>query len=321
MRCRLVAAGLDAMAGGSENDGAAGPLWPSLAMVAASVIWGSMWYPLRAVEAAGIPAFLTGAVCYGVPLLPLLPTAFVRRRQLVAGGWRLLLVGASLALCNILFAAAIVKGEVGIVVLLFYLSPIWSTVLERVFMHTSLTASRLTGIALAMVGMGILFGFGGRLPFPSGPSEWMGLVAGLCWAIALLTTRMWSSISLVDKSITQFGCALPAGLAVFALSGPVSLPPASVIVAAAPWILAAGFLWVLPAMAFSLWGAARLSPGRASILMTSEVVVGIGTAAWLAGETLNWHKVLGGILIVSASLLETWPARLPADDGGGKDRS
>ena len=32
-------------------------------------------------------------------------------------------------------------------------------------------------------------------------------------------------------------------------------------------------------------------------------------AAWLAGEDLGWHKVLGGILIVSASLLESWQAR------------
>jgi drug/metabolite transporter (DMT)-like permease len=65
----------------------------------------------------------------------------------------------------------------------------------------------------------------------------------------------------------------------------------------------------VPAMVLSLWGAARLSPGRASILMTFEVVVGIGSAAWLAGEDLGWQKILGGVLIVSASLLESWQAR------------
>jgi drug/metabolite transporter (DMT)-like permease len=43
--------------------------------------------------------------------------------------------------------------------------------------------------------------------------------------------------------------------------------------------------------------------------MTSEVVVGVGSAVWLAGEDLGWHKIVGGALIVSASLLETWQAR------------
>lgn len=92
-------------------------------MIGSSIFWGSMWYPLRAVEASGIPAALSGALCYGVPLLPLLPFLFLRHRQLREGGWRALLCGGSLACCNILFAVAVVMGEVSIIVLLFYLSP------------------------------------------------------------------------------------------------------------------------------------------------------------------------------------------------------
>jgi drug/metabolite transporter (DMT)-like permease len=290
-----------------------GILWPSLAMIGSSIFWGSMWYPLRAVEGAGIPAALAGALCYGVPLIPLLPFLFTRRRELAQGGWRVLLCGGSLACCNILFAVAVVLGEVSIIILLFYLSPIWSTVLERIFMKTPLTPARWIGIGLALLGLVVLQGVGGRWPWPSDLAEWMGLGAGLCWAVALLTARMWSGITVLDKSIAQFGCALPIGLLVFVLIGdyyaPVAWPALSVLVGALPWIIAAAFIWVVPAMVLSLWGAGRLSPGRASILMTSEVVVGVGSAAWLAGEDLGWHKIVGGILIVGASLLETWQAR------------
>ncbi|WP_374652756.1 DMT family transporter [Dongia sp.] len=290
-----------------------GILWPSLAMIGSSIFWGSMWYPLRAVEAAGIPAALAGALCYGVPLIPLLPFLYLRRHELAAGGWRMLLCGGSLACCNILFAVAVVLGEVGIIILLFYLSPIWSTILERVFMKTPLTPVRWIGIGLALLGLVILQGVGGRWPWPSDLAEWMGLGAGLCWAVALLTARMWSGITVLDKSIAQFGCALPVGLLVFVLigdgGGTAGWPETAILIGALPWIVAAGFIWVVPAMVLSLWGAGRLSPGRASILMTSEVVVGVGSAAWLAGEDLGWHKLLGGVLIVSASLLESWQAR------------
>ena len=297
-----------------------GILWPSLAMVGSTIFWGSMWYPLRAVEAAGIPAALTGALCYGVPLIPLLPFLFIRRQQLWAGGWRVLLCGGALACCNILFAVAVVMGEVGIIILLFYLSPIWSTILERVFMKTPLTPVRWIGIGLALVGLIILQG--GRWPWPSNLAEWMGVGAGLCWAVALLTARMWSHITVLDKSIAQFGCALPVGLLVYMLlgdiAGPAGWPALPILIGAVPWIIAAAFIWVVPAMVLSLWGAGHLSPGRASILMTSEVVIGVGSGVWLAGEELGWLKIVGGILIVSASLLESWQARRESQAAAGE---
>lgn len=304
------------MHGSSNNSGYTqiGILWPSLAMLGSSLFWGSMWYPLREVERFGIPAALSGALCYGVPLLPLLPFLFTRRAQLWDGGWRMLLCGGALACCNIFFAVAVVMGEVGIIILLFYLSPIWSTILERIFLKTPLTPVRWIGIGLALLGLVVLQGVGGRMPWPSNLAEWMGVAAGMCWAVALLTARMYAHIHVLDKSIAQFGCALPIGLLVFLVIGDghgtaVIWPDLSVIIAGLPWIIAAGFIWVVPAMVLSLWGAGHLSPGRASILMTSEVIVGVGSAVWLAGEDLGWHKVLGGVLIVSASLLETWQAR------------
>jgi len=37
-----------------------------------------------------------------------------------------------------------------------------------------------------------------------------------------------------------------------------------------------------------------------------EVLVGVGSAAWLAGEELGMNKIVGGALILSASLVEAW---------------
>jgi drug/metabolite transporter (DMT)-like permease len=37
-----------------------------------------------------------------------------------------------------------------------------------------------------------------------------------------------------------------------------------------------------------------------------EVLVGVGSAAWLAGEDLGMNKIIGGALILSASLVEAW---------------
>jgi len=36
------------------------------------------------------------------------------------------------------------------------------------------------------------------------------------------------------------------------------------------------------------------------------VLIGVGSAAWLAGEELGMNKIIGGALILSASLVEAW---------------
>jgi drug/metabolite transporter (DMT)-like permease len=57
-------------------------------------------------------------------------------------------------------------------------------------------------------------------------------------------------------------------------------------------------------MGLSLWGASKMSPARASMILMLEVLVGVGSAAWLAGEELGLNKIIGGALILSASLVE-----------------
>lgn len=289
-----------------------GVLLPSLAMFGSTFFWGTMWIGFREIDAVGVPATLGGTLVYGLPAILMLPLVFLRWQRLRADAKGLLLCAAPLALCNILFAMAVVIGEIGMTVLMFYLSPIWSTLLERVFLKIPVSPLRWVGIALAILGMLVLQGAQGRMPWPSSPSEWMGLAAGFCWAVALLTARMWPQIPVLDKSVLQFVCALPIGLAVFALVDasflPTVLPDTAIFAAAAPWIVATFIIWVVPSLALSLWGAARLSPGRANILMMFEVIVGVGSGALIAGEALGWNKLLGGVLIVSASILESWQA-------------
>lgn len=305
--------------------GTSGVLLPSLAMVGSTFFWGTVWIGFRGIDSAGIPATLVGTMAYGLPAIFLLPVLAWRWRSLRGRYAGLLLCAGPLALCNILFAIAVVTGEVGMVVLMFYLSPVWSTVLERIFLRIPVSPLRWAGIALALIGLVVLQGGHGRAPWPSNASETMGLVAGLCWAIALLAARMWPQIPVVDKTVAQFVCALPIGLiAFFAVSAsflPATWPEPVAFFNALPWTAITIALWVVPSLILSLWGAARLSPGRANILMMFEVVVGVGSGALLAGEALGWSKLVGAILIVSASVLESWQATREVKAAALRERS
>jgi drug/metabolite transporter (DMT)-like permease len=282
-------------------------LVPSLAVAASAVFWGTTWIPLREIAGPGVPASWSGALIYIVPALIVLPLVAFRWSKVMAGGWPLLAAALAVGACNGLFAVSMTLGEVGMAILLFYLNPIWATLLERFFIGTPITRHRLAGIALGLLGMVALQGLAGRWPLPSNVSEWLGFLAGFCWAIGLVATNMARDSSMIEKTFLQFVfAALSSVVLVFALGAITEWPTVPGLANSLAWILAAAALWVVPAMGLSLWGASRMSPARASMLLMLEVLVGVGSAAWLAGEELGMNKIIGGALILSASLVEAW---------------
>jgi drug/metabolite transporter (DMT)-like permease len=282
-------------------------LFPSLAVAASAVFWGTTWIPLREIDGPGVPAEWSGLLIYLVPALLVLPMILIRHRQIVAGGMPLLVSAMAVGACNGLFAISMVFGEIGMVILLFYLNPVWATVLERIVIGTPIAGFRWAGIGLGLLGLVALQGLAGRWPLPANAAEWMGLAAGVCWAVGLVATNVARSVSMVEKTFLQFVfAALVAGLLVFVLGWADEWPTVAGLTVSLPWILAAAAFWVVPAMGLSLWGASRMSPARASMILMLEVLVGVGSAAWLAGEELGMNKIVGGALILAAGLVETW---------------
>jgi len=70
-----------------------------------------------------------------------------------------------------------------------------------------------------------------------------------------------------------------------------------------PWGLLVA-LFVLPTVFLTLWPAMLLSPGRVGILLMSEVVVGVASAAAFTGEPFGGREALGTALIVAAGGLD-----------------
>lgn len=49
-------------------------------------------------------------------------------------------------------------------------------------------------------------------------------------------------------------------------------------------------------------------PGRVAILLMLEVVIGVGTAARLAGEPFGLREIAGALFVIGAGLCEFAPA-------------
>jgi len=297
-------------------------LLPSLAIVVSAAFWGSMWMPLYQAYGAGLSGAWVAWMIYGLPSILVLP--FVLRdggRGLLAGGWPLLWLGVSTGICNYLYAAGVVYGDVARVVLLFYVNPVWSVLLERIVLKTPLTPGRGAALLVGLAGMVILNYDGQGLPLPRNIAEWSGLAAGFCWAIGLVTMRMTPHVGMAEKAFLQYVTAMIFGGLVLAFGvfpaqadwSAVNWPVAIL------WILIIAGIWVLPGLLLSFWAAARMSPTRASMLFMAEVMVGVVTAAIWTDYPFGWREAVGGVVIVSAGILEVlFGAHTPAAREAGR---
>ena len=100
-----------------------------LAVIYAGAIWGLFWIPLRALEHAGLQGTWITVIYFLVPSCCLFPIFVFRWKHVRSGGANLQLTAMLAGLALTLYSIAIIYTDVGRAMLLFYLTPIWSTLL------------------------------------------------------------------------------------------------------------------------------------------------------------------------------------------------
>jgi drug/metabolite transporter (DMT)-like permease len=196
--------------------------------------------------------------------------------------------------------------EVVRVLLLFYLTPIWGTLLGRVLLGERITFNRGLALALGLAGLVVILGFEGGYPLPRNGGDWMALAAGIAWAYGSLRIYSEPEVGVYETVCAFFaGGALVTGVVVtLPIASNALVPTWEALQVGWPWLALLVGLFGVPPVLITLWGAARLSPGRVGILLMGEVAVGIGSAAAWSGEPFGTREALGASLIVGAAVVE-----------------
>jgi drug/metabolite transporter (DMT)-like permease len=277
-------------------------LTPSLAILVSTVLWGTLWIPLRHLNAAGLGGPWATAASFILPLLVLLPFGLIRWRIILAGGWPLVQAGFLMAICVALYAEALLRGYVARVILLFYLTPVWSTLLAWVLLGDPITRTRIVTVALGLAGMSIVFGAGNGVPVPRTAAEWMGLLSGFCWGWSMVSLRRVAHAAEFDKVFVQFLFVGALFLLLTLVPGgrPWPVPTPDVLLGSASWLLLFGLAWMPAVLWLTMFGGSRLDPGRVAVLLMLEVVVGLASAALLTDEPFGRRELVGAICIIAA---------------------
>jgi len=285
-----------------------GWLRPDMAVLFAAAMWGTMWIPARAMSSGGLDSGLAAALSTLVAIAALIPELLRNRSALVFSRrvwWISFLLGFGVAL----YWEAMVRGNVARVVLLFYLMPVWTVILARLINGEAATRRRILGVALGLGGMMVVFSANGGIPLPRSLADYMGLAAGVMWALAFV---LCARPGMEKTTLSQlFGSLLILAPSVWLLTLlPGSREATNVIEAQAGfaagviWLVGFGLIWLLPCMYMTLFGADHLSPGQVAIFLMLEVVIALVSSAVLIDEPFGPREAAGAILILGASLVE-----------------
>lgn len=287
-----------------------------IAVAYSGLVWGLFWIPVRALDGAGVHGLWGLLVFYLVPGLLILPVLALRWRQNWQGGRWLVLLGLATSVPLVCYSIAVLYTDVIRAMLLFYLTPIWSTILGWLFLKERITPVRHAAIAMAMLGILAIFRVDERLPWPENAGDWAALIAGFSWAVASVLLRFDRGTHALELTAQNFfWSAIAVTIATLAFgTGP---PPSLDLVAAQLWWLVPALIAVVMTGVYAaLWGAPKLSPGLVGLLFMTEISVGSITAAIWSGDPFGPREIVGIVLISLAGMLESlidvWRGARPA---------
>lgn len=217
-------------------------------------------------------------------------------------------LGMSMAAVQFSYLFTMSRTTVATAVFLQSLAPSLIFLHATVFKGEQVSAPKLTALALALAGSGLMIqGQGGG----RGPDGW-GLVSGLSSAVFAAFYTIYSKRALARYSpLTVTFWAFAFG----AVPWWFILPPARLLAGGFTAEQALFFLYIAvfsTVVPFALYfrGLRDLTPGQAGIISTVEPVVATATAWLVLGERLSvWRACGGALVLLAVALLKIVPAR------------
>lgn len=288
-------------------------LLAAAALVVNAFVWGVSWWPFRLLQVHGLHPLWATAIIHTIALLCL--------TVLRAGAWRgfghhplLWLLVLVAGLTNVGFNWAVTVGDVVRVVLLFYLMPAWVVLLAWPMLGEKPDIGSVMRLVLALGGVVIVLKTPGTpWPVPQSLADRLALMGGFCFALTTILLRKLNQTPDATRMMAMFGggAVMSIGAALLGMTAGVvqALPSPDVAWVTLVLCLSAAFLLGN----FSLqYGAAHLSASVTSLIMLSEVVFASVSSVVLGTAELTTRTLLGGGLIVLASVLSVVSFRKPA---------
>ena len=278
----------------------------SLIIVVSSCAWGLYWLPLRSIEQSGIVGSWSIVLVNACPLLILVPLIFFNLDKIKKYPKPIFFAGIMIGAAFTFYANGLVETSVIRATLLFYLSPIWSTIIGIIWLNERLTIARVISIIVALIGIiFLLYDFRDQETVILNFGDFSSILSGLFWALGASILKKWSKLPIIPlTAIVYFSTtSLSILLAVVVYKAPI--PSLALIGQNFPIAFICSVIVLLPSFCIIFRISQILFPGRVGILMMSEVAVAVISAKILLPEEqmviLQW---IGALAILLAGVVE-----------------
>ena len=278
----------------------------SIAVFFTSGLWGLYWIPQRALEKGGLTGGWGTVSQYAIPLIVLTPWMIWKFLKGRSTGLRLPMIGLFFGGGIACYANSFLLTDVMRVFILFYLMPVWTTIFELIIFKQQPKWQRGVSLFLALLGLWIVFGKNGNLPFPVNVGDWLALLGGFLCAIGAIKLEEAKSEDITSLMYSFFFYGLLVTLFTSLIFSDAfgAFPEFASLVSMLPFLLILSLVFFIPSNIIILWSPSKIGAGLFSILVLSEIIFGTISAALLANEPFGWRETVGGLLMLIAGFSE-----------------
>ena len=277
----------------------------AIALAISAGAWGIYWLPQRILEEGGLTGGWGTISQMIIGVILLLPIAIWRKAKGKTTGLEIPLTGFLIGGGFICYALSFLLTDVVRALILFYMTPIWTTIFEILFLKKRPGLERVLTLSLALGGLWIVFSKQTIIPLPENSGDWLALAGGALFSAGLVRLELIKTDGVfpIIFSFFFFGSIfnIVAGFLLKEYLGPV--PPIEAFVSMALFLIIISVFYFIPTGIVIFWSPSKLGAGLCSILFLSEIVVGVITSSILTNEPFGWREITGSILIVVGGVL------------------
>lgn len=278
----------------------------SFMLALSAAAWGLYWFPLRTIEDIGFSGSWGVVFFNACPLIVLIPLLLLNYHKLKGILWPTVFAAVMIGLAFTCYANGLIETTVIRATMLYYLTPVWSTMIGVIWLAEPLTRARIIAIVVAFAGLFLMLSGGGvSSDYPLNIGDLYSLLSGVFWAVGVAALNRWANIPILPLATFIF-LATTAFSAFFAeVFYTAPLPDFAMMKTAFPTAAFWSIFILLPCFCIIFRISQVLFPGRVGILAMSEVVVAVISASiLLPDENMLLIQWVGAAAIVFAGLTE-----------------
>ena len=230
---------------------------------------GIYWLPQRILVEGGLTGGWGTIAQMVIGFLILLPIAFWKLIKKKETGFGLPLTGLLVGGGFICYALSFLLTDVVRALILFYMTPIWTTIFEILFLKKRPGKERILTLGMALGGLWLVFSKETILPLPENAGDWLALAGGAIFAGGMIRLEVVKTDGVfpIIFSFFFYGALfnVVAGFVLVDYLG--EIPGFDAFVSMSTFLIAISVFYFIPTGIVILWAPSKLGAGLCSIFI------------------------------------------------------